>query len=262
MDRETGARQSDSATQAVLSSSGKPQLDQKSQLAAAFRVFGKLGFDLGVAGHITIRDEADGNLFWVNPLAKPFSKMSASDLLQVDHDGRIVSGTGVINHSAFVIHAHIHAERPDVNAVAHAHSTYGVAWASLGRMLPAANQNACVFFEDHILFNEYFGPVLTEDEGARIASALRSSGAKAAILQNHGILTVGRSVAEAAWWFIAFERACQVQLLAEASNSAPVLVSRDVALDARRVSGGPVSGELGFQPLLEAILHEQPELLD
>lgn len=262
MNRNTGTESSDAATAAVLNNSQLSAVDQKTQLAAAFRVFGRRGFDLGVAGHITVRHEDDPDLFWVNPLSTPFSRMRVSDLLLVDHDGKVISGDGVVNHSAFIIHAHIHAARPDVNAVAHAHSTFGVAWASLGRLLPASNQNACVFYEDHILFDEYFGPVLLEDEGARIAAQLRASGAKAAILQNHGVLTVGGSVAQAAWWFIAFERACQVQLLAESSASAPVLVSHEVALDARRVSGTPASGDLGFQPLLEEILSAEPDLCD
>lgn len=262
MNRNTGTEHSDAATASVLSSAHRQTLDQKVHLAAAFRIFGRRGFDLGVAGHITVRDTDNPNLFWVNPLATPFSRMRVSDLLLVNHDGEIVLGKGVVNHSAFIIHSHIHAARPDVNAVAHAHSTYGVAWASLGRLLPPANQNACVFFEDQILFNDYFGPVLMDEEGERIAANLRTSGAKAAILQNHGVLTVGQTVAQAAWWFIAFERACQVQLLAESSASAPVLIGREVALDARRVSGTPASGDLGFQPMLEEILSAEPELQD
>ncbi|GAB3958830.1 hypothetical protein GCM10029978_004620 [Actinoallomurus acanthiterrae] len=231
------------ATEAVLTPSESAVVrEQKIALAAAFRIFGRLGFDLGVAGHITARHAEHPDLFWVNPLGRSFMRMRASDLHLVDHTGRVVLGDEAINHSAFVIHSHIHRAMPTVNSVAHAHSPYGVAWSSLGRLLDPINQNACVFFEDHVLLDDYFGPVLADDEGAKIASLLSEAGAKAAILKNHGLLTVGGSVAEAAWWFVAMERVAQVQLLAESAATPPCLVDADVAREARTVSGTAAAG--------------------
>ena len=97
-------------------------------------------------------------------------------------------------------------------AAAHAHSIYGKSWSSLGRLLDPITQDVCAFYEDHALFDDYTGVVLDLEEGKRIAHALGDS--KAVILRNHGLLTVGHSVDEAAWWFITMERSCQAQLLA------------------------------------------------
>lgn len=263
MDRIEGMAAADDATAEVLADAESPAVQQqKIELAAVFRVFGRLGFDLGVAGHVTVRHAERPDLFWVNPLGRSFMRMRVSDLQLADHHGHVVRGGRTINHSAFVIHSHIHEALPRVNAVAHAHSPHGVAWSSLGRLLDPINQNACVFFEDQVLFDEYSGPVLSDQEGAKIASTLDESQAKAAVLRNHGLLTVGRTVTEAAWWFIAMERAAQVQLLAESAATAPVRIDPEVAREARRVSGTPQAGELGFRPLLEHVLHEERDLTD
>jgi len=104
------------------------QLFRKQRLAAALRIFGKFGFDEGVAGHITVRDPLDPETFWVNPMGRSFKMMRVSDLIRVDHDGTIVEGSGILNGAAFTIHSQIHAARPDVTAAAHAHSIYGKAW--------------------------------------------------------------------------------------------------------------------------------------
>ena len=88
----------------------------KGKLAAAFRIFGKHGFDEGVAGHITVRDPVDPSTFWVNPFGVAFSLIKRSDLIQVDHQGSIIAGGPVrlLNSAAFMIHGAIHHVRPDV----------------------------------------------------------------------------------------------------------------------------------------------------
>src|SRR6478752_5798315 len=189
---------------------------RKQRLAAAFRLFGHFGFDEGVAGHITARDPELLDHFWVNPLGMNFKQIRVKDLLLVDHEGRVVEGTWPLNTAAFVIHSQIHAARPDVVSAAHAHSVHGKAWSSLRRPLDPLTQDACAFHGDHALFDDYTGAVLELDEGKRIAHALGDN--KAAILSNHGLLTVGHSVDEAAYWFISMERTCQAQLLAEAAG--------------------------------------------
>ena len=129
----------------------------------------------------------------------------------VNHQGEVVEGTWPLNLAAFVIHSQIHAARPDVVSAAHAHSVYGKAWSTLHRPLDPLTQDACAFYEDHAVFDDYTGAVVEIEEGKRIAHALGDN--KAAILANHGLLTVGHTVDEAAWWFITMERTCQAQLL-------------------------------------------------
>src|SRR5437588_11815553 len=200
------------------------RLHRKQRLAAAFRLFARYGFDEGVAGHITARDPEKTDHFWVNPFGMYFGHIRASDLLLVNPDGHAVEGKHPVNAAAFAIHSQVHAARPDVVAAAHAHSLYGKSWSSLGRLLDPLTQDVCAFYGDHALFDDYTGVVLDLEDGKRIAHALGES--KAVILRNHGLLTVGHSVDEAAWWFITMERSCHAQLMAAAA-APPVLIDDD-----------------------------------
>jgi ribulose-5-phosphate 4-epimerase/fuculose-1-phosphate aldolase len=231
---------------------------RKQRLAAAFRIFGHFGFDEGTAGHITARDPELLDHFWVNPLGMNFKQIRVKDLLLVNDRGEVVDGSWPLNTAAFVIHSQIHAARPDVVSAAHAHSLYGKAWASLRRPLDPLTQDACAFYDDHVVFNDYSGAVLDLEEGERIAHALGPC--KAAILSNHGLLTVGQTVDEAAWWFITMERTCQAQLLAEAAGM-PVPIDADVAKTTADQTGGHSTGWRQFQPLYDGIVAQQPELL-
>src|SRR3954469_7620851 len=197
------------------------RLHRKQNLAAAFRLFSRFGFDEGVAGHITARDPELLDHFWVNPFGMSFSHIRASDLILVNDHGEVVEGDALVNGAAFAIHSQVHAARPDVIAAAHSHSIYGKSWSALGRLLDPLTQDACAFYKDHALFDDYPGVVLDLEEGKRIGHALGDH--KAVILRNHGLLTVGHSVDEAVWWFITMERSCQAQLLAEAAGT-PVLI--------------------------------------
>jgi ribulose-5-phosphate 4-epimerase/fuculose-1-phosphate aldolase len=232
---------------------------RKERLAAALRLFGKFVFDEGVAGHITVRDPEHLDHFWVNPMGRSFKQMRVSDLLQVNHKGEVVHGKGLLNGAAFTIHSQIHMAHPEVTAAAHSHSVYGKSWSSLGRLLDPITQDACAFYQDHVLFDDFTGVVLDDSEGTRIAAALGDS--KAAILQNHGLLTVGNSVDEAAWWFITMERSCQAQLMAEAVGK-PVLIAEEHAAQTHGIVGSALAGWFSFQPLYDVIVAEQPELLD
>lgn len=228
---------------------------RKARLAAAFRLFSRFGYDQGLAGHITARDPELTDHFWVNPYGMHFGHITVADLILVNDRGEVVEGNRPINAAAFAIHSQIHAARPDVVAAAHAHSLYGRAWSSLGRLLDPISQDACAFFDDHVLFEEYNGVVLDLDEGKRLAHQLGDK--KAAILMNHGLLSVGHSVDEAAWWFIAMERACQTQIAAE-SVGTPRHIEADVALLTRGQIGSHRAGWFAFQPLFDLIAADEP----
>ncbi|HYF46205.1 MAG TPA: class II aldolase/adducin family protein, partial [Acidimicrobiales bacterium] len=244
-----------------------PQLDDpadqrehmKQRLAAAFRLFGRFGFGEGVAGHITARDPERPECFWVNPFGMSFHHIRVSDLILVDEHGDVVEGEYEVNRAAFAIHSQVHAARPDVQAAAHAHSLHGKAWSSLGRTLDPLTQDSCAFYEDHALFDDFTGVVLDTQEGKRIAHALGEH--KAVILRNHGLLTVGHTVDEAAWWFITMERTCQAQLLAEAAGTPHPIDEEHARLTAGQV-GSHGAGWISFQPLYEWIVRLEPDLLD
>ena len=232
---------------------------RKQRLAAGFRLFSKFGFDEGIAGHITARDPERLDHFWVNPFGTHFGHIRVSDLLLVNDKGDVVVGDKPVNTAAFAIHSQVHAARPDVIAAGHAHSIYGKSWSALGRLLDPITQDACAFYEDHGLFDDYTGVVIDIEEGKRIAHALGDY--KAVILRNHGLLTVGHSVDEAVWWFITMERSCQAQILAS-SVATPVNIDPEMAkLTAGQVGSHP-AGYFSFQPLFDRIVREQPDLLD
>jgi ribulose-5-phosphate 4-epimerase/fuculose-1-phosphate aldolase len=232
---------------------------RKQRLAAAFRLFARFGFDEGVAGHITVRDPERPHCFWVNPFGVHFGHIRVSDLILVDEKGEVVEGKYPVNTAAFAIHSRVHAARPEVVAAAHSHSIYGKTWSSLGRLLDPITQDACALYQDHALFDDYTGVVYETSEGERIAATLGSG--KAVILRNHGLLTVGRSVDEAAWWFITMDRSCRAQLMAEAAGN-PIPIAHEHALVARAQVGNEMAGWFQFQPLWQKISREEPDLFE
>jgi ribulose-5-phosphate 4-epimerase/fuculose-1-phosphate aldolase len=114
---------------------GAERWHRRQRLAAALRIFAKLGFEEGIAGHITARDPERSDHFWVNPFGLHFGLVRARDLILVNDRGDVVEGDKLVNRAAFAIHSQVHTARPDVVAAAHAHSIYGKSWSSLGKLL-------------------------------------------------------------------------------------------------------------------------------
>ena len=243
----------------VVRSNAEERLYRKQRLAVAFRLFGRAGFAMGVSGHITARDPEYPDRFWVNPMAVHFSQIRVSDLMLVDHLGHVVEGDRPVNRAAFMIHAALHAARPDVIGAAHAHSLYGKIWSTRGKLLEPLTQDAATFHEDHALFDRYSGIVDDEDEGVRIARALGDK--HALILANHGILTVGQSVESAVWRYLALENSCQAQLLADQMGDAKPM-SVEVARHTHEMAGCEPAGVVSFEPYWNLILAEEPDVLD
>jgi len=232
----------------------------KGRLAAAFRIFGKFGFDEGVAGHITVRDPVDKETFWVNPFGVAFSLIKASDLIRVSESGEILDGGEVrlLNTAAFMIHSAIHKARPDVNAAAHSHSIYGRSFCALGRELDIITQDSCAFHNDHVLYDSFNGIVLAEEEGNNIARCLGNK--KAALLINHGLLTVGGTIEEAVFWFVSLDKCCHAQLLADAAAAGrggqTTKIGDEEARYTYKTVGTPAAGWFSAKPLFDVIEKE------
>ena len=236
------------------------RLERQQKLAGALRIFGRLGFGEGVAGHITVRDPEFPDCFWVNPFGKSFRHMRVSDLILVNHSGEVVYGDQPVNRAAFVIHAAVHEARPDIIAAAHSHSVNGKAFSSLGIPLDPITQDACIFYQDHTVIAEQGGAVVFEIEaGKELASRFLTG--KAAIHRNHGLFTVGQTVDEAAFWFISMERSCQAQLLAMAAGT-PHLIKHEDAEYTQKQTGYPLAGWFSFSPLWQEICRTDPDLFD
>ncbi|KAF2773463.1 arad-like aldolase/epimerase [Teratosphaeria nubilosa] len=232
----------------------------KGRLAAAFRIFGKFGFDEGVAGHITLRDPVQPDCFWVNPFGVAFSLINKSDLILVNHGGQVIDGgeCRLLNTAAYMIHAAIHAARPDVLCAAHSHSIYGRTWCTLGRTIDSLTQDACAFHNDHVVYDSFNGVVLAEKEGKNIAQTLGNK--KAALLQNHGLLTVGKTIEEAVFWFVSLEKCCHSQLMAEAAAGSrgekPIKIGDEEAAYTYRTVGSPQAGWFSAKPLFDVVHRE------
>lgn len=231
---------------------------RKERLAGALRIFGRLGYEDGVSGHITARDPEHEDCFWVNPFGMPFKHITVGDLVLANAEGQVVEGRHHVNQAAFTVHAQAHLARPDVVAVAHCHSLHGRALSTLGELLDPITQESCAFYESHALYDGYTGVVVDSDEGRRIASALGDH--KAVILRNHGLLTVGDSVDAAAWWFLTMERSCQVQLSARAAGR-PILIGHKKAVATREQLGSDLVAWINYQSLWQDISRSEPDLL-
>ncbi|BDD60424.1 hypothetical protein MPDQ_003731 [Monascus purpureus] len=232
----------------------------KEHMAAAFRFFGKRGYGEGVSGHISMRDPVLKDHFWMNPFAQHFSTIKASDLVLVDSEGYVADGgnQAPINEAGFMIHSEIHKARPDVVAAAHTHGIYGKTWSAFGKTVEMLSQDACNFYGKQGVYDDHGGIALAQEEGAAIAKALGKNNS-VCLLQNHGILTTGATVDEAAFLFYSLDQACHSQLLAEAAaaNGVPKrVIPHTVAQYTADSVQNPHNFYTEFQPEFDLIVEE------
>lgn len=225
-------------------------------MAGAFHVFARKGYTEGMSGHISVRDPENHHTFWTNPLGKHFGLLKASDMILVDYDGNAIGGnmSRPANAAGFLIHSALHKARPDVDAACHTHSPYGKAWSAFAKPLEMLNQDVTYFYGDaQAVYTEFGGVVFKQEEGERLAAALGPKG-KGMILRNHGLLTVGGTVDEAAYLFTLMERSCQVQLMIEAAAAngvEKVYVPEESARYTFEAASDPEALYWEFQPDLE-----------
>lgn len=190
-------------------------------MAAAFRNWARTGFTEGISGHISVRDPEFPDLIWMNPIGRHFALLNASDMLCLDiNTGAVVGGnrTRPANAPGFHIHSEIHKARPgDVHAICHAHTIAGRAWAAVGAPLDMITQDVCDLYGPALAVDTAYGGIVTAgEEGRRIAAVLGKKG-KAAVLLNHGLISVGHTVDEAHFLFGLLDRSCEIQLRVEAA---------------------------------------------
>jgi ribulose-5-phosphate 4-epimerase/fuculose-1-phosphate aldolase len=170
-----------------------------------------------------------------------FGMLKASDMVHIDEDGQVIGGNKTaVNAAGFMIHSAIHRARPDINAACHTHSKYGKAWATFGLPLDIISQDTCNFWGTQAVYKSFGGVVLLEEEGENIAKALGDKG-RVIVLQNHGILTAGGTVDEAAYLYTLMERSCEVQLLVEATGLPKKYVGEKEAEFTAKVNADAVS---------------------
>jgi ribulose-5-phosphate 4-epimerase/fuculose-1-phosphate aldolase len=213
-------------------SPGKPADDPvreaRLDLAAAFRWAARLGFHEGTCNQFSLAVPGSDDRYLINPHGPHFSEMRASDLLVVDGAGRLVEGRYPIEATAFFIHSRIHKARPEAACVLHTHMPYATALTAIeGGRLEMCGQNALRFFGKVGYDDEYRGLALDEAEGDRMVRALGEN--RVLFLQNHGVIVVAPTVAQAFDDLYYLERAAQLQVLAMSTGRTLKLVPDAVA---------------------------------
>ena len=198
-------------------------------LAACYRLVAQYGMTDLVYTHLTARVPGPEHHFLINRYGLLFNEITASNLVKIDHEGRIVAGAddpSAVNYAGFVIHSAVHKARRDVSCVMHTHTEAGMAVAALKCGLLPLTQTA-MRFHGRIGYHDYEGPALDLGEQARLVADL--GGHDAMILRNHGLLTCGPTIAEAFNLMYWLERACQAQVAAMSCGAELRLPSEEVA---------------------------------
>ena len=198
------------------------------QLAAAYRLIDHFGWSELIWTHTTVRVPGPEHHFLINPYGYRFDEVCASNLVKVDWEGNIIGDQSQeINPAGFVIHSAIHMARPDVHCVMHTHTVAGMAVAALESGLLPISMYSLGYFE-RVAYHDFEGPSLELGERERLATNL--SDKNVLILRTHGLLTCGQTVAQAFVRMYRLERACQVQLAAQATGSKLIVPPREVCV--------------------------------
>ena len=237
-----------------------PTLQTRIDLAAAYRLIHRLGLDDSIYTHISARLPGRQDRFLINPYGLRFEEVTASNLVTVDLDGNVIDdpmGLG-INPAGFTIHSAIHAVRHDAICVLHTHTVAGIAVSCQKRGLLPLNQWS-LQFTDSLAYHDYEGIALDLDERSRLVNDLGDKFVM--VLRNHGMLTCGRSVAEAFKLMHNLERSCRAQLAVQSSGAEVIELSAGVArktagqyasfYDAIETGGVPDSEWAAFKRMLE-----------
>lgn len=184
--------------------------DARVNLAAAYRIADYHDWTHMIFNHISLRVPGKDDHFLINPLGVRFKEVTASNLVKIDVDGNIQGDTLFrVIRAGFVIHSAVHRSRSDAKAVWHTHTLAGMAVGAQKQGLLPLNMGA-IHFYNRIGYHDYEGPSVDEGERERLARALGNY--RALVLRNHGLLTVGRNIAEAFVNMWQLEKACASQV--------------------------------------------------
>lgn len=232
-------------------------------LAAAYRLIALFGWDDLIFTHLSARLPGEEHHFLINPFGMMFDEITASSLVRVDQEGNKLDPNDFdINPAGFTIHSAIHAVRDDATCVMHTHTTAGVAVSAQQEgLLPLSQQS--LFPLSNLSYHDYEGVALREDEKSRLQADLGNTNFM--ILRNHGLLTVGSSVADTFLNMFILQRACEIQLQALSGNRPltpiPDGIVQTIKQQADQVTKG-MGGKLAWPGLLRKLDRENPGYAD
>lgn len=232
----------------------------REDLAAAYRLIAHFGMTDLVFTHLSVRLPGPGHRFLVNPYGLLFEEVTASSLVAVDAEGEPLQETSwPVNPAGFVIHSAIHTGREDAACVMHTHTIAGMAVAAQEQGLLPLNQIS-IEFAGRVAIHEYEG-IAADDNLSERQRLVRDLGTQnSMILRNHGLLTVGRTVAEAFYYMYYLEQSCRIQLAAQSGGKALTMPPPEVVERTRDQFGsGPTKGWLPWQALRRKLDRQQPD---
>lgn len=241
------------STQAQAAVASQAEWRARVDLAACYRLCALHGWDDVIYTHISAAVPGEPGNFLINPFGLAFDEVRASNLVKVDQHGEIVcrSPHG-INRPGFALHAAVHAARHELACVMHLHNTNAIAVGAQGQGLLPLSAHALRFYEQ-LGYHDYEGLALTEPESARLLERLGPY--PAMLLRNHGSLVCGRSIAEAFVLMEALDKACAIQLKAQAGGGQLRMPSHEICLKTRQelVGDGALEGALEWPALLRKL---------
>ena len=230
-------------------------------LAACYRLAAHYGWTDLILTHISARVPGEtgpdgGECFLINPMGYMFHEITASCLVKVDINGKVLSESEYdINPAGFTIHSAVHAAREDVCCVMHSHTTAGMAVAATTGGLKC-HDFAGISLNDRVAYHDFEGVTVDLDERERLSKNLGEKNVM--ILRNHGLLSCGRTIAEAFRYLYATETACQVQMMAQSSGQTLTLPARKVRERHARALENADNGELAFSALIRLMDRKDP----
>lgn len=204
--------------------------DERADLAAAFRWTARLNMHEAVANHFSLAVNDEGTRFLINPFARHFARIRASDLLLIDaNDPDTLKRPDAPDPTAWGLHGALHRLCPQARCVMHVHSIHATVLACLqDSRLPPVDQNSAMFFGRHVVDSGY-GGMAFEEEGARCAGLLRNPKVRTMIMGNHGVLVIGGTVAETFNRLYYFERAAETYIRALQTGQPLRVLSDEIA---------------------------------
>jgi ribulose-5-phosphate 4-epimerase/fuculose-1-phosphate aldolase len=193
-------------------------------LAALYRITDLYGWTDTINTHMSARIPGEPNCFLINNYGDLFHEVTASSLVKMDLDGKVYSDNGSFNAAGFTIHSGVYKARPDANCVMHTHTRAGTGLSTLKKGLRPISQDALAVLDD-VVYHEYGLP--TSDEECE-ALGVTCQGGSSVVLRNHGLLTVGATIAAALRRLYMLERACEVEIIARGLNEEPAPIDPEV----------------------------------
>jgi ribulose-5-phosphate 4-epimerase/fuculose-1-phosphate aldolase len=233
----------------------------KYKLALSCRLLRMLDLDEGsISGHISMRVPNSDNLFWVNPFGVLFEEVTPDNLILVNENGDVLEGDYPINVAGFCIHSTIHKMYKDINCVVHTHSPWGTLFSSMKdcKILPI-DQNSCMFFDNHVVYDQFEGPVNSIESADNLAKAI--DGNNVAILSNHGILTCGQEMETALMFAVCLERAMRLNIKAKSFKDEIKLIDSQIARETKEWISNPIGFKIEFDALARKAERFYPDLL-